>query len=139
MDATQAGTEEDKLILEVEKLFNCNMVEKKLTDYKPLYTSILSGNPICDLFVPRDTDTLSLANKNMLTALDTLSTFDSKDSIWNPAAIAESTLNGHIYGMTAQAARRDMLVYNKDMCAKERLDRSLLLKPAGKAYLGFNL
>ena len=117
-DATQAGTEEDKLILEVEKLFNCNMVEKKLTDYKPLYTSILSGNPICDLFVPRDTDTLSLANKNMLTALDTLSTFDSKDSIWNPAAVAESTLNGHIYGMTAQAARRDMLVYNKDMFTK---------------------
>ena len=117
-DATQAGTEEDKLILEVEKLFNCNMVEKKLTDYKPLYTSILSGNPICDLFVPRDTDTLSLANKNMLTALDTVSTFDSKDSIWNPAAIAESTLNGHIYGMTAQASRRDMLVYNKDMFTK---------------------
>ena len=62
-DATQAGTEEDKLILEVEKLFNCDMVEKKLTDYKPLYTSILSGNPICDLFVPRDTDALSLANR----------------------------------------------------------------------------
>ena len=131
-DATQAGTEEDKLILEVEKLFNCDMVEKKLTDYKPLYTSILSGNPICDLFVPRDTDTLSLANKNMLTALDTLSTFDSKDSIWNPAAIAESTLNGHIYGMTAQAARRDMLVYNKDMFTKNGWTDLYSLSQQGK-------
>lgn len=114
-DATQAGTEEDKLILEVEKLFNCDMVERKLTDYKPLYTSILSGQPMCDLFVPRDTDVLSLANKNMLTALDSISTFNAKDPIWNPACIAESTLNGHVYGMTAAVGRRNMLVYNKDM------------------------
>ena len=114
-DATQAGTEEDKLILEVEKLFNCDLVEKKLTDYAPLYTSILAGNPICDLFVPRDTSVLNMANKNMLIALDSLSTFDANDPLWNPATTAESTLNGHVYGMTADTSLRDILFYNKDM------------------------
>lgn len=114
-DATSPSSEEGKLIAEVEKLFNCDMIEKKLTDYKPLYTSILSGTPICDLFVPRDTHVLNLANKNMLTALDTLSTFNKNDSIWNRSVIQETSFRGHVYGMTAGVSYRDMLFYNKDM------------------------
>lgn len=114
-NATQAGTEDYQLILEVEKLFNCNFEEKKLTDYKPLYSSILAGQPMCDLFVPRDTRDIVLASRNMLQPLNQLSTFDADDPLWNPTVLAESSLNGNIYGMSADTAKRDILVYNKDL------------------------
>lgn len=117
-DATQAGTEDYQLILEVEKLFNCDLVEKKLTDYKPLYSSILAGQPMCDLFCPRDTRDIVLASRNMLQPLNQLSTFDADDPLWNPTVLAEASLGGNIYGMAASVARRDILVYNKDILSK---------------------
>lgn len=131
-DATSPSSEEGKLIAEVEKLFNCDMIEKKLTDYKPLYTSIISGSPICDLFVPRDTHVLNLANKNMLTALDTVSTFDKNDPVWNRAVIQETSFKGHVYGMTASATYRDILFYNKDMFKQNGWEDLYTLYQQGK-------
>lgn len=87
-DPTPSGTEDYKLILEVEKKFNCDLVERKLTDYAPLYSSILAGAPIADLFVPRDVPILNMANKNMLIALDTLPSMDVNDPLWNKAVTA---------------------------------------------------
>lgn len=131
-DPTPSGTEDYKLILEVEKKFNCDLVERKLTDYAPLYSSILAGAPIADLFVPQDVPILNMANKNMLIALDTLPSMDVNDPLWNKAVTAESTLDGHVYGVTQSVARRSMLAYNKTMFEKNNWPDLYTLSTQGK-------
>lgn len=131
-DPTPSGTEDYQMILEVEKKFNCDLVERKLTDYAPLYSSILAGDPIADLFVPRDVPILNMANKNMLTALDTLPSMDVNDPLWNKAVTAESTLDGHVYGVTQSVARRSMLAYNKTMFERNGWSDLYTLSTQGK-------
>ena len=71
-NATSPSSEEGKLIAEVEQLFNCDMIEKKLTDYKPLYNYIFDAPRFCFFFFPGDTNLINLQKKNLLTALYTI-------------------------------------------------------------------
>lgn len=114
-DAVGRSTEEGKIITKVEEMLNCKFVHRKLNDYKPLYTSILAGNPIADIYATKFEETLSSAAKNYLTPLDTLSNFDFKNSRWNRSSIETNTINGHIYAATSEPQVKQLLMYNKDM------------------------
>lgn len=112
---TDRASDYGKMISECEKMFNCKFEEKKLNDYSALYSSILAGQPICDIYAPMFDEILSAAAKGMLIPLDTLPSFNLKDKKWNQACNRESTLNGHVYGVTRQLQLRELLIYNKEM------------------------
>ncbi len=114
-DATSTSSPSYQLILQLEQKFNCDFVERKMSDYSSLYTSILSGAPVCDLFCPSGTTWINLAAKGMLQPLDTLKAIDFKDSIWNAATVKETNYNGHVYGMAYNNQIRQVLIYNKTM------------------------
>lgn len=121
-DPTNRNTKAGKLMQEVEKQLNCKIVEKKMSDYKPLYASILSGKPICDMFSPYDTTALAMANKGMLISFSDLSTFDKSAYYWDKACIKENTLNGKIYGIACTPSVRGIIMYNKTMFKKNGWD-----------------
>ncbi len=133
-DATDQNSEEGKMIKEVEQLLNCEFIERKMTDYKALYTSILAGDPIADMFYPiiNETPVLNLARKGYLTPLDTLSNFDFTADCWDKAAIAENTLDGHVYAVSNNAQIRGVLMYNKDMFKKNNWEDLYTLQQNGK-------
>ena len=131
-DPTSTNSEGYKQMKQVESRLNCKLVERKMTDYKPLYTSILAGNPLADIFCPRDTDILNLANKGYLTPLSDLSNFDFDAEKWNQAMRKESMLNGKVYGMGTGYQFREMLLYNKDMFKKNGWDDLYTLQSQGK-------
>lgn len=114
-DAVGRSTEEGKIITKLEEMLNCKFVHRKLNDYKPLYTSILAGKPIADIYATKFEETLSSAAKNYLTPLDTLSNFDFSNSGWNRSSIETNTINGHVYAATREPQTKQLLMYNKDM------------------------
>ena len=132
-DATDRNSENGKKIKEVELLLNCKFVERKMSDYKALYTSILSGAPIADLFYPKaEQPALNLAKKGYLIPLDTLSNFNLKADCWDKACIAENTLNGHVYAISNNAQVRSVLMYNKTMFQKNNWEDLYTLQKNGK-------
>lgn len=131
-DATDRNSKDGKMMNEVEKLLNCKLVERKMTDYKALYTSILSGSPIADLFSPQEQTGLTLANKGYLLELDTLSNFDLSDECWDKAALKENTLNGHVYAISRNPQIRRVLMYNKTMFEKNNWEDLYSLQESGK-------
>ena len=130
-DATTPGTEAYKQLTEIQEVLNCKFVEKKMTDYKALYTSILAGSPMCDIFCPRDMGVLQMANKNMLTPLNDLETLDLTMKRWDQTAIAASTLNGKTYGV-GNSQYREVLLYNIDMFKKNGWEDLYTLQSQGK-------
>lgn len=131
-DGTDRNTAAGKIMSEVEVLLNCRYVERKMSSYQALYTSILAGAPIADLFCPYDQGTLQLANKGLLTPLDTLSEFNLKEDCWDPATIAETTLNGHVYGISRNFQWRSVLIYNKTMFKANGWEDLYTLQKNGK-------
>lgn len=131
-DATDRNSKEGKMINEVEKLLNCKLVERKMTDYKALYTSILAGSPIADIFSPQEQTGLTLANKGYLLELDTLSNFDLTAECWDKAALKENTLNGHVYAISRNPQIRRVLMYNKTMFEKNNWEDLYTLQESGK-------
>lgn len=131
-DATDRNSKDGKMINEVEKLLNCKLVERKMTDYKALYTSILAGSPIADIFSPQEQTGLTLANKGYLIELDTLSNFDLAAECWDKAALKENTLNGHVYAISRNPQIRRVLMYNKTMFEKNNWEDLYSLQESGK-------
>lgn len=132
-DGIDRTSTDGKILSEVEKQLNCKLVERNMSNYQALYTSILSGNPIADIFVPKTTgDVINLANKGMLTPLNSLSNFDFSDEKWNQGCVAETTLNGNVYGMTRKMQVRDLLIYNKTMFEKNNWEDLYTLQKNGK-------
>ena len=131
-DATDRNSKDGKMMNEVEKLLNCKLVERKMTDYKALYTSILAGSPIADLFSPQEQTGLTLANKGYLLELDTLSNFDLSAECWDKAALKENTLNGHVYAISRNPQIRRVLMYNKTMFEKNNWEDLYSLQESGK-------
>lgn len=121
-DPTNRNSKAGKLMREVEKLLNCKIVEKKMSDYKPLYSSILAGKPLCDMFSPYDTTALAMANKGMLISFSDLSNFNQNDYYWDKSCIKENTLNGKIYGIACTPSVRSIIMYNKTMFQKNGWD-----------------
>lgn len=131
-DATDRNSKDGKMMDEVEELLNCKLVERKMTDYKALYTSILAGSPIADLFSPQEQTGLTLANKGYLLELDTLSNFDLSADCWDKAALKENTLNGHVYAISRNPQIRRVLMYNKTMFEKNNWEDLYSLQESGK-------
>ncbi len=131
-EPTDRGSAAGKFFIEVEQKLNCRFTEKKMSDYKALYTSILAGQPLCDLFCPRDQQVLQMANKNLLTPLDTLKSFDLSEPCWDQQALMEATLKGHVYGISRNAQIREVLMYNKDMFKKNNWPDLYDLQKKGK-------
>lgn len=132
-EASDRNTEEGKKLREVEKLLNCTFVERKMSDYKALYTSILSGAPIADLFCPNtEGPVLNLASKGYLIPLDTLSNFNLSDECWDKACTAENTLDGHVYAISNVAQVRSVLMYNKTMFKKNNWEDLYQLQSKGQ-------
>ena len=131
-DATDRTSEAGRIISATERQLNCVFEERKMSSYKTLYTSILSGNPIADIFCPSDAPILNLAANNMLVPLDTLSNFDFSEDCWDQTACVDTKLNGHIYGMSRNVQWREILFYNKDMFAKNGWSDLYTLQEQGK-------
>jgi len=132
-DGIDRTSTDGKILTEVEKKLNCKLVERNMSSYQALYTSILSGNPICDIFVPKTPGSvINLASKGMLTPLNELSEFNFNDSKWNKAAIVETSLNGKVYGMTRKMQLRNLLLYNKTMFQKNGWEDLYTLQKNGK-------
>ncbi len=132
-DPTDRNSENGKIIREVEQMLNCKFVERKMSDYKALYTSILSGAPIADLFVTKaEQPPLNLARKGYLIALDTLSNFDLSDDCWDKACTAENTLDGHVYAISRSSQIRSVLMYNKTMFERNNWEDLYTLQKNGK-------
>lgn len=113
--AESSTSDTRKAIEETEKLLNCKFVHRYMNDYKPLFTSILSGDPIADIVQCKFDECLAMANQGMLIPLNSLSNINLKDGIWNKSAIKETTLKGNSYGLASQLHLRDMIIYNCDM------------------------
>ncbi len=131
-DATSTSSPAYKLILKLEQKFNCDFIERKMSDYSSLYSSILSGKPICDLFCPSGTTWINLAAKGMLHPLDTLSAINFEDSMWNAATVKETNYNGHVYGMAYNNQIRQVLIYNQTMFKSNGWEDLYTLQKNGK-------
>lgn len=125
-------SEEGKIITKVEELLNCKFVHKALYDYKPLYSSILAGKPIADIYTTKYDAALGEGANGLLTPLDTLSNFDLKNGGWNKAAVKEYNLDGHVYAITKSQQLRNIVMYNVDLLKNNNLPDLYELQKNGK-------
>ena len=99
---------------QAQKLTNSKFKEVQITDYATLYTSILSGAPIVDIFAVYNMPLLQLIKSDYVLPLEGY--LDFKQSKWNQVSVNESTVGSHTYSMNnGNIAEGPMLMYNKTM------------------------
>ncbi len=102
-------------IKEIEDKYNCTIELQKI-DYTALNTSVLAGDPICDIMDGGGPHNVAgFMNANMLLPLDQFQYINFKDARFDPFVTESLTVKGQHYGLQPVAQAFDSLQYAKVM------------------------
>lgn len=116
---------------QAQKYTNSKFKEVQLTDYATLYTSILAGQPIVDIFAVYDMPLLQLIKSDYVLPLEQYLDFSLPK--WNQVSVKESTVGTHTYSMNnGNVVEGPLLYYNKTMLEQYGFEDLYELQKAGK-------
>lgn len=121
----------------VEKKYNCkiNYIYKSQENIDlEVIPSIMSGNPVADVFALSANRLYSLIYNNMLYPLSDCPQFDFSEDKWPRYVVEMATVNGKTYAMNSvEGPYADtVLLYNKDYFAKNGLPDLFELQQKGQ-------
>lgn len=103
----------------IEKEYNCKIEFAYTADsgwMERIFSSILAGNPNCDVFSTEYQHFYGMQTKGLLYPVNELKNFDFSDnSKWWKPGMDFSNIKGKQYGMCASGAEFSLIVYNKDI------------------------
>lgn len=105
-------------IEKIEARYNCKIKHINIPNnsYDTVKLSILSGDPMCEIFWYNNQILLDYKKNNLLYPVSDLKQFDFTESKWLRSAVAFTTIGGKQYGMAQVGANnrfQDVLLYNK--------------------------
>lgn len=108
----------------IEERYNCKIKHINIPNnsYDTVKLSILSGEPMCDIFWYNNQILLDYKKSNLLYPVSDLKQFDFTESKWLRSAVDFTTIGGKQYGMAQVGANnrfQDVLLYNKSKISED--------------------